>query len=267
MRNHVLPPRRALPALAALLACGAMAGAPALARAADPGLTLSALAPGSWLQADGSFHIPLQLLATGLISIDRLQIEVVGVPGSLTVSVPVQPVASLEGPSLAVDLPGIAGNRTIRVTVWVLGEQPAYGVGVAATPIVAETMVALAPPGGGVQPLFKPIAKGGTGTPLAVKPAVRPKVLVLRMQTIKGKRYAFIKSSAAVRLELKANRRVGKTWRTAKKLTTRLVAQKVRRVPLGLAKPGRYVVRAVIRDGAGLTGTRSVKLVLKAFRP
>jgi hypothetical protein len=96
---------------------------------------------------------------------------------------------------------------------------------------------------------------------------VKPKILLLRIRTIKGKRYAFVKSSAAVKLQLVANRRVGKKWRAAKRVGTSLVANRVRRVPLKLATPGRYVVRAVIRNGAGLTGTRSVKLVLRVPAP
>src|SRR5205807_145354 len=119
------------------------------------------------------------------------------------------------GPSLPIDLPGIAGVRTIRVTAWVV-EQPAYGVGPTVTPIVAETAVALPASGGGFQPVSTPTGKGGIGAPAAGKPAVGPRILVLTVRTIKGKRYVVVKSSASVRLELKANRRVGRAWRVAK---------------------------------------------------
>jgi hypothetical protein len=256
--------RRRAPTLAALLACAVLASAPTVARAADPGLTLTALAPGSWWQADGSVRVPLRLQVSGLVSIDRLEIEVVGLPGLLSVAVPTQPVDVVEGPGLGITLPGIAGTRTIRVTAWLVGDQPSYGVGPATVPIVAETIVTLAPPhslpGAGVTPLSQPTKKAGPtgGT------AVRPRILVLRIRTIKGRRYAFVKSTTAVKLELLASRRVGRTWRPAKRVRTRLVAKQVRRVPLALVTPGRYQLRAVVRDVAGLTGTRRVALSVRA---
>jgi hypothetical protein len=289
MRNSSFQPRRrALSALAALAACGALATAPGLAQA-DVGFTLSALAPDTWLQADGTFHVPLQLLANDLISIDHLEIQVVGVPGTLTVPLTDELVNSVGG--LVVDLPGVlAGTQTIRVIAYVV-QQPLYGVGTTLSPVVAETTVALAKPttpGGGIQlPVTQPVTRlltqptgtGGTGTGgngtggngtggnAITRAGARPKVLLLSMRTIKGKRYAFVKSSAAVRLDLRANLRVGKKWRTAKRVQTRLVAKKVRRVPMGLAKPGRYMLRAVVRNSAGLTGTRTVKVLVKVARP
>jgi len=278
MRMLPTPPRRrALPALAALLACGVAAAAPGLAGAATPDLTLSALDPSTWLQADGSFHISLKLSATDLISIGRLEIAVDGLPGVISVPVPPQPVTTVEGPGLAIDLPGIAGIRTIRVTAWVAGDQPAYGPPVPDTPISAETTVTLASSGGAggssgsggyVVPLANPLTKNATGGPAAgTGTGARPKILLLSVRTIKGKRYAFVKANAAVKLDLRANRRVGKAWKTAKRVQVRLLARKVRRVPLAIAKPGRYQLKAVVRTSAGLTGTRTVKLVLRASRP
>jgi hypothetical protein len=261
--------RRALPALAALLACGVAAAAPGLAGAATPGLTLTALDPPTWLQGDGSFRIPLALSATDLISIDRLEIQVDGLPGVISVPVPAQPVSTVGGPGLAIDLPGTAaGVRTIRVTAWVPGDQPAYGPPVPDIAVSAETTVALGSSRGssGSGGYTSPLKNGAIGGPGAGK-GVRPKVLLLSVRTIKGKRYAFVKSSAAVKLDLRANRRVGKAWKTAKRVQVRLLAKKVRRVPFAIAKPGRYQLKAVVRTTAGLTGTRTVKLVLRAPRP
>ncbi|MDX6645109.1 MAG: hypothetical protein QOK40_836, partial [Miltoncostaeaceae bacterium] len=128
MPHHALlrPRRRALPALAALIACAALSGAPGSASAADPGLTLTALSPASWWQADGTFRVPLRLEVGELITIDHLEIEVVGLPGVITVAAPAGLVSVLEGAGLSIDLPGVAGNRTIRVTAFVVG-QPSYG--------------------------------------------------------------------------------------------------------------------------------------------
>jgi len=263
--------RRALAALAAMLACGVAATAPGLAAAATPGLTLSALDPSTWLQPDGSFHVSLRLSASDLISIGRLEIAVDGVPGVISLPVPPQPITTVDGPGFAIDLPGTdAGTRTIRVTAWVAGDQPAYGPSVPDTPISAVTTVTLgrsdsSGSGGFVVPRTNPPKNGTTGGPAAGK-GTRPKVLLLSVRTVKGKRYAFVKSSAAVKLDLRANRRVGKTWKTAKRVQVKLLAKKVRRVPLAIAKPGRYQVKALVRTATGLTGTRTVKLVLRAPR-
>jgi hypothetical protein len=264
MADHALhrPRRRALPVLAALLASAALTGAPGPASAADSGLTLTALSPASWWQADGTFKVPLKIQLGDLISIDRLEIEIVGLPGILSVPAPIGPVSVLEGPGLSISLPGVAATRTIKVTAWVVG-QPSYGVRPLTETVTAQTVVTLAPPasqpGGTTNPVVTPISKA----PVAAPRVAAPKVLLLRIQTIKGKRYAFVKSSAAVRLELVTNRRVGRKWRAAKRVRTTLVAKQIRRVPLAKLARGAYVLKAVVRDKSGRTGTRSVKLVVK----
>jgi hypothetical protein len=260
------PRRRALPALAALLASAALAGAPAAATAA-PGLSLTALSPASWWQADGTFKVPLTLQLGELISIDRLEIEVVGLPGILDVPAPAGPVSVLE--NLAIDLPGVAGTRTIKVTAWVVG-QPSYGAGPVSETVTAQTVVTLAPPvspgsqpGGTTGPSVVSPISNPTNAPLLTTRVAAPKVLLLRIQTIKGKRYAFVKSSAAVRLELVTNRKVGRKWKAAKRVRTNLVAKKIRRVPLARLAPGQYQLKAVVRDKGGRTGTRIVKLSVR----